>query len=209
MDSLKRIISYAKLGKRYAVVEGKENAGYAETPTTDRSREHGLSERKGNNTLQRNTSFTKSLRDVAGTVRQKLRRSTRRRKRLQESYAASPVPSSFKKGKHKRTPTHSGGYRQVKMYSPFGIETPKSHPREGGLRQRPRWHDVETPTRLRREVEELTANMQALVALTPNTLMTRSQSRRQLGDSPATTGRLRTRQRIATPQVRRQIQTTL
>ena len=32
---------------------------------------------------------------------------------------------------------------------------------------------METPTRLRREVEALTANMQALAALTPNTLQSR------------------------------------
>jgi len=38
--------------------------------------------------------------------------------------------------------------------------------------------DMETPTKLRKEVEDLTANMQALVNLTPNTLMTRAASRR-------------------------------
>ena len=73
MDSLRRIINHARLGKRYAVVEGKENAGYADTPTTDRGRGSGpagLSERNGNVRLQRNTSITKSMRDVVGTVRQ-------------------------------------------------------------------------------------------------------------------------------------------
>ena len=39
-------------------------------------------------------------------------------------------------------------------------------------------HDIETPTRLRKEVEDLTANMQALVNLTPGTLQTRAKSRR-------------------------------
>ena len=73
MDSLKRVINYAWLGKRYAVVEGKENAGYADTPpTTKRSTATGLSERKRNIPLRRNTSVTKSMRDVVGTMRQVL-----------------------------------------------------------------------------------------------------------------------------------------
>ena len=71
MNSFKRIVNHAWLGKRYAVVEGKENAGYADTPTTRRHpRQSGLSERNGNSHLKRNTSLTQSMRDVVGTVRQ-------------------------------------------------------------------------------------------------------------------------------------------
>ena len=74
MNSFRRIINHAWLGKRYAVVEGKENAGYADTPTTHRQsqrpRQSGLSEGNKNVRLKRNSSLTQSMRDVVGTVRQ-------------------------------------------------------------------------------------------------------------------------------------------
>ena len=41
---------------------------------------------------------------------------------------------------------------------------------------------METPTRLRREVEALTSNMQALSTLTPNTLHARARARFVLND---------------------------
>ena len=76
MASLKKVLRSTWLGKRYAVVDGKENEGYADTPSTKRTKPNsGLSERKANSmerppALRRNTSVTQSVRDVVGSFRQ-------------------------------------------------------------------------------------------------------------------------------------------
>lgn len=67
-------------------------------------------------------------------------------------------------------------HRQVKMHSPFEFATPEKR------KINRKWCDTETPTKLRREVEALTADMQALASLTPNTLRTRAATRRQNAD---------------------------
>lgn len=144
----------------------------------------------------------------------KLKKSTRQRKRLQDAQSPVTSASRFKKNdKGKKTPTRKGGYREVKMYSPFGIDTPPRKRTPVGIRTRPMWHDVETPTRLRKEVEDLTANMQALINLTPQTLKSRSVSRRSLPmASPLTNGSLKTpkeQRRVAgKPLQRRNVQIT-
>ncbi|XP_052231492.1 uncharacterized protein LOC127844954 isoform X4 [Dreissena polymorpha] len=123
--------------------------------------------------------------------KQKLKKSTRQRKRLQQSVSSPGTPSSKKATRRSTgTPTRRGGYREVRMYSPFSIET--VNPSPAGFRQgrRNKWFDIETPTRLRKEVEDLTANMQALINLTPNTLKSRA-SRRSL-NQPATPSTLKT-----------------
>ncbi|WAR02828.1 hypothetical protein MAR_009386, partial [Mya arenaria] len=76
----------------------------------------------------------------------------------------------------------------AKRYSAIGMEGKENHgyagtpgPKQNNRVQndQPRQErvDVETPTRLRKEVEDLTANMQALVSLTPNTLKSRASRR--------------------------------
>ena len=78
MASLRKAIKTAWLGKRYAVIEGKENDGYAETPMSKRTAKSApapLSERNTMNQrerpmLRRNSSVTQSVRDVMGTMRQ-------------------------------------------------------------------------------------------------------------------------------------------
>ncbi|KAI8739337.1 hypothetical protein BgiBS90_035491 [Biomphalaria glabrata] len=129
----------------------------------------------------RRSSVTQSMREAVGTIRQKLRMSTRRSR-------VNVTPS--KVGKRR----HSLGAGDVKMSSPFKIDTPRSNKIHGKS-----CLSMETPTRLRREVEALTANMQALSALTPNTLHARSTARKT---TPLTNGSLKTprssRRRITT-----------
>jgi len=217
MASIRKVLRSAWLNKRFEAIEGKENQGYVETPHSKRTRTtkevKSLSERPASMQFRRNSSVTQSVRDVVGNFRQKLKKSTRQRKRLQDGPHSPMTPASrFRKSKSsKRTSTRKGGYREVRMFSPFQIETPKSQTKMG-IRARPRWHDVETPTRLRKEVEDLTANMQALVNLTPGTLQTRAASRRSLQSaSPLTNGSLKTpksnRKAVITT-VRRQEQIT-
>ncbi|XP_067015025.1 uncharacterized protein [Anabrus simplex] len=71
--------------------------------------------RSGANTLSRTFS---SVQTTFGTLSQKFRRSTKRRHRLKNESPSSPVtPQSRSRHILGRTPT--------KLYSPFGIETPK------------------------------------------------------------------------------------
>ncbi|KAK3771336.1 hypothetical protein RRG08_024292 [Elysia crispata] len=136
-------------------------------------------------TIKRGASMTQSMREAVGTIRQKFRMSTRRLTRLQ-----SQTPPG-RAGKRR----HTLNGKDVKMFSPFGIETPKRTDGSGPKS----CLSTETPTRLRREVEALTSNMQALSALTPNTLHARARARR---DPPLTNGSLKTpranRRRITT-----------
>ncbi|XP_060561104.1 uncharacterized protein LOC132720886 [Ruditapes philippinarum] len=207
MASFKNMLRGAGARNRYEAVRGKENKGYLETPRSKSTQSHmaksagsqschgeSSEKSKSQSNFRRNSSVTQSVRDVVGTIRQKLKKSTRQRKRLQDGINSpmSPTARSRKSSKKIQAKTTKGGYREVSMYSPFQIETPKSRAKMG-IRARPRWHDVETPTRLRKEVEDLTANMQALVNLTPGTLQTRSRSRRSLQClSPITNGSLKT-----------------
>ncbi|GFR68371.1 hypothetical protein ElyMa_002019500 [Elysia marginata] len=68
-----------------------------------------------NRTIKRSASVTQSMREAVGTIRQKFRMSTRRLTRLQ-----SQTPPG-RAGKRR----HTMGGKDVKMLSPFGIETPK------------------------------------------------------------------------------------
>ncbi|XP_052798148.1 uncharacterized protein LOC128230148 [Mya arenaria] len=181
MASFKQIIQKSLTAKRYSAIgmEGKENHGYAGTPGPKQNNRVQNDQPRQERFLRRNTSVTQSVRDVVGTFRQKIRKSTRQRKRLQHSLSSPCTPVNGKSKTSKKTPTRRGGYREVKMYSPFSFETPESSPLGFREARRAKWVDVETPTRLRKEVEDLTANMQALVSLTPNTLKSRA-SRRSL-----------------------------
>ncbi|RUS89756.1 hypothetical protein EGW08_002459 [Elysia chlorotica] len=127
-------------------------------------------------TVKRGASMTQSMREAVGTIRQKFRMSTRRLTRLQ-----SQTPP----GRAGKTRRHTLGGKDVKMLSPFGIETP----RRSGSSDPKSCLSMETPTRLRKEVEALTSNMQALSALTPNTLQARARARR---DPPLINGSLKT-----------------
>ncbi|XP_059146976.1 uncharacterized protein LOC131934848 [Physella acuta] len=134
-------------------------------------------------TLKR-SKVTQSMRDAVGTIRQKLRMSTRRSR-------LHTTPTRVGKRRH------TLGGNDVKMSSPFKIDTPSRSTRNS----QKTCLSIETPTRLRREVEALTANMQALSALTPNTLhnRTRGSTRKT---PPLTNGSLKTprsiRRRITT-----------
>lgn len=125
--------------------------------------------------LKRAVSVTQSMREAVGSIRQKFRMSTRRLTRLQ-----SHTPPG-RAGKRR----HTMGEKDIKMLSPFRIETPTRRDSKGPKS----CFSMETPTRLRREVEDLTSNMQALSALTPNTLHARTRARR---NSPLTNGSLKT-----------------
>ncbi|GFO01142.1 hypothetical protein PoB_002764700 [Plakobranchus ocellatus] len=126
----------------------------------------------GRSVLKRGAIVTNSMREAVGTIRQKFRMSTRRLARLQSQTPPGKV------GKRR----HTLGGKDVKMSSPFRIDTPNSKEPKACF-------SMETPTRLRREVEALTSNMQALSALTPNTLHARSKTRK---GSPLTNGSLKT-----------------
>ncbi|XP_061188404.1 uncharacterized protein LOC133196546 [Saccostrea echinata] len=200
MDTFKKLHLPWNFGKRYNIMEGKENS-YYNTPNskinhTVENDDEEVQPRR----LRRNTSLTKSVRDVVGTLRQKIKTSTKRRMRFKDhDEIASPTRSKITKQKKSKcfskipaTPKSMKNtivYREVKLYSPFQIETPPAKTPPGirtSTRTRAQLHQLETPTRLRREVESLTANMQALATLSPNDLQQRTT--RQRGKSPLTNG---------------------
>ncbi|KAL3856717.1 hypothetical protein ACJMK2_011440, partial [Sinanodonta woodiana] len=178
--SLTKALRLPWKGRRYAVVDGEENESCNTTPKSKCNKEQeSVTVRplleSGNRPmhLRRSTSLTGSVRDAFGTIRQKLRKSTRQRKRLQnDSTFISPSRRGNKAAS--RTPTR-GDYHDVKMYSPFTIDTPEKKVKPRRIKTCAHWYDMETPSRLKREVEDLTANMQALVSLTPGTLQSRAQ----------------------------------
>ncbi|CAG5114871.1 unnamed protein product [Candidula unifasciata] len=118
--------------------------------------------------LKRGTSMTQSMRDAVGNLRQKMRMSTRR-SRLNVTVT--------KVG----TRRHTLGGRDAHLHSAAKVSSPRSRVKTS--------LSVETPTRLRREVESLTANMQALNALTPNAMEGRTRTRKA---PPLTNGSLKT-----------------
>lgn len=78
MDTLRKSIRLPwKTGKRYNVLEGKENT-YFNTPKPSNKRRHSIDGAQNcshqNNVqqkrLQRNTSLTRSVRDAVGTLKQ-------------------------------------------------------------------------------------------------------------------------------------------
>ncbi|XP_062569226.1 uncharacterized protein LOC134231305 [Saccostrea cucullata] len=198
MDTFKKHLPW-NFGKRYNIIEGKENS-YCNTPNSKINHTVENDDEVQPRRLRRNTSLTKSVRDVVGTLRQKIKTSTKRRMRFKDhNEIASPTQSKITKQKKSkcfsRIPTTPKSmkntivYREVKLYSPFQIETPPAKTPPGirtSTRTRVQFHQMETPTRLRREVESLTANMQALATLTPNDLQQRTT--RQRGKSPLTNG---------------------
>ncbi|XP_067683390.1 uncharacterized protein [Haliotis asinina] len=204
MATIKKALRMSIRGKRYSVLDGTQT-DYFSTPKYAKRRnsdgDSPNSDDRGEVRLpRRGSKVTQSVRDAVGNIRQKFRMSTRRKMRLKEKKGLSP-----------RTPTRAGKrtvgktppYRNTKIYSPFYIETPKElvkAPRNGPRMGKGQM--VETPTRLRREVEALTANMQALAALTPTTLRDRAKTRRPA--SPITNGSLKVR-----TQARRRIETTV
>ncbi|XP_033747368.1 uncharacterized protein LOC117332530 [Pecten maximus] len=194
-------------GKKYNVLEGKENM-YFNTPKykraisegdipTQRHAIHPIRNR-GNQKpkFERNSTLTKSVREAVGSLKQKFRVSTRKLKRLTND-TKSPSPTKGVRHGNRtsgRTPPRPV-HHDVKMYSPFLIDTPSTSRTPTRLRTSTstRWTDnMETPTRLRREVEALTSNMQALATLTPGGLQQRPKTRRST-ISPLTNGSLRTR----------------
>ncbi|XP_005111926.1 uncharacterized protein LOC101861700 [Aplysia californica] len=187
--------------RRYAMFDTKENDYIVDSPSRFRTRTHSDSEAAEDNCgrgvnveedaanttapavgLRRGTSMTQSMRQAVGTIKQKLRMSTRRHSRLGENQSPS-------RGGRRR---HSlGGVRKsknIKMSSPFKIDTPSRASTRNGIKT---CLSMETPTRLRREVEALTSNLQALSTLTPNTLHAR-RSTRQSSPLTLTNGSLRT-----------------
>lgn len=200
-----------KTGKRYNILEGKENS-YFNTPKPTHRRQSSDGQLQNVKTedcgkLRRNTSLTRSVRDAVGSIKQKFRSSTRQRKRLQENKLSTPLRKTKKTAQSAGKTPNKQTYRDIKLYSPFTIESPRRNtPR--GIRtvlqsKACRLEHFETPTKLKKEVEDLTANMQALAALTPNTLHERSARRK----SPMTNGSLRTRPIRPTTTARKQIHT--
>ncbi|KAK7088046.1 uncharacterized protein [Littorina saxatilis] len=199
MSAIKKALRSSIRRRRYSMFEQKEN-DYIHTPKSKRatSEECGTEKkvsssfsdpsRRESAIFRRGSQVTRSVRDAVGTIRQKFRTSTRRLKPLRE-YNTTPSRSTNRK--------KGANGEEVDMYSPFHIETPGRA--AGRVSRRSNIRTVvslETPTRLRREVEALTANMQALATLTPNTLQSRRKS------PPLTNGSLKTprsaRRRITT-----------
>ncbi|KAL8624706.1 hypothetical protein ACOMHN_038252 [Nucella lapillus] len=199
MSSIKEALRKSVSRRRYSMFEQKENdyiytqrskRASSEEPENETRHDDGSSanvpSRRHSAIFRRGSKVTRSMREAVGTIRQKFKTSTRRLKPLQESRTSTPVRSSARK---------SG--KEVNMYSPFRIETPGKTTGRVARRSNIRTvANLETPTRLRREVEALTANMQALSALTPNTLQARRKS------PPLTNGSLKiprsARSRLAT-----------
>uniref|UniRef100_A0A0B7BTD3 Uncharacterized protein n=1 Tax=Arion vulgaris TaxID=1028688 RepID=A0A0B7BTD3_9EUPU len=119
--------------------------------------------------LRRGTSMTQSMRDAVGTFRQKLRMSTRRGR-------LHITPSRV------GTRRHTIGGREAQLRAPVKASTPG----KSGRTHIKTCLSLETPTKLRREVESLTSNLQALNALTPNTLESRFRTRKS---PPVTNGK--------------------
>ncbi|ESO96295.1 hypothetical protein LOTGIDRAFT_239349 [Lottia gigantea] len=195
MATLRKTLRFSIRGRRYSVLEGKENY-YFNTPKYNKknsavdlnqndnaAKQDEVELESCDYNLKRGSKSTRSVRDVVGNLKQKFRMSTKRRVRLQD--AKSPRTPSRRRSLRLGGVTPKG---DVKML-PFGIDSPSSRIR-CGTRQRHQCVSLETPTRLRKEVESLTANMKALSALTPNTLRERTIARRT---SPLTNGSLKTR----------------
>lgn len=204
-----------KTGKRYNVLEGKENT-YFNTPKPAKPTvKHSQRRRSldGQNVqtenagrLRRNTSLTRSVRDAVGSLKQKFRSSTRQRRRLRDDKPPTPLHKTKKTTKSAGKTPNKLAYRDVKMYSPFTIDTPRRNTPRGirTVSQSIAWQEqFETPTKLKREVEDLTANMQALSALTPNTLQDRCARRK----SPITNGSLKPRTTRTGMSARKEIHT--
>jgi len=181
--------------KRYTMFEAKENncvdspSKFTKKVTEEedkKEQEMDTTTSTSSSTLQKTNRMRQSMRQAVGTIRHKLRMSTRK-----HHVRLSEVPTPKRR--------HSiGGVRKgkdVKMSSPFRIETPGRSSDRNRIKT---CLSMETPTRLRREVEELTSNMTALSTLTPNTL----QARRTRRSPPMTNGSLKTsaatRKRIQT-----------
>ncbi|XP_076434931.1 uncharacterized protein LOC143274858 [Babylonia areolata] len=193
MSAIKKALRSTISRRRYSMFEQKEN-DYINTPRSKRaaseepenetrrnlaSANGSVPSRRHSAIFRRGSQMRRSMRDAVGTIRQKFKTSTRRLKPLQESQTSTPTRSSARKNG-----------REVGMYSPFRIETPGRTTGKVARRSNIRTvASLETPTRLRREVEALTANMQALSALTPNTLHTNRSARRS---PPITNGSLKT-----------------
>ncbi|CAC5382632.1 unnamed protein product [Mytilus coruscus] len=211
MDTLRKSFRLPwKTGKRYNVLEGKENT-YFNTPKPSHRRQssegqiQNIQQNNKESRFKRNTSLTRSVRDAVGTIKQKFRSSTRQRKRLHDDKPTTPLRKTKKTTQSAGKTSNQMAYRDVKMYSPFTIETPRKHK---GIRtvtqsRACRQEQFETPTRLKKEVEALTSNMKALAALTPNTLQDRASRRK----SPITNGSLKTRTTRTSMTARKQIHT--
>ncbi|XP_014770094.1 uncharacterized protein LOC106869084 [Octopus bimaculoides] len=122
----------------------------------------------GNCQFSRSASIRKTVVDAVGTLRRKI--SSTAQLMSQGSMADIGRRRSLRIAS--RTPprcTH--GINSI--YSPFTFETPEKRKAER------KWCDIETPTKLRREVEALTSDMQALASLTPNTLRSRASARKK------------------------------
>ncbi|BFZ04314.1 hypothetical protein BsWGS_07353 [Bradybaena similaris] len=177
--------------KRYTTSEKENNTSQLSTAETSRYRARTLSastwsdsENADTSTLanpgtppartqvvglKRGASMTQSMRDAVGNLRQKLRMSTRR-SRINVTTVG--------------TRRHTIGGREARLNSILKASSPRS-----GHAHIKTSLSVETPTKLRREVESLTSNMQALNALTPNTTDGRIRTRKS---PPLTNGSLRT-----------------
>lgn len=71
METLKKLHLPWNLGKRYNIIKGKENSYYnTPNPKIDDTIEDCVQEDIPPRRLRRNTSLTRSVRDVVGTLRQ-------------------------------------------------------------------------------------------------------------------------------------------
>ncbi|ELU13830.1 hypothetical protein CAPTEDRAFT_195514 [Capitella teleta] len=103
-----------------------------------------------------------SVRDAFGSIREKLRVSTRRKKRLINS-PAGMTPGSVQR---RRSARLAASNSEVKMYSPFNIDTPNKTP--GRIRMGvhgPKRFDFSSPTRFQKDVDVVS---QGIACLTRN-----------------------------------------
>ncbi|GAB1607895.1 uncharacterized protein LOC115224445 [Argonauta hians] len=117
--------------------------------------------------FSRSASVRKTVIDAVGTLKKKI--SSTAQLMSQGSMADITRRRSLRIASN--TPPSRCTHGINSVYSPFTFETPDKRKADR------KWCDIETPTKLRREVESLTSDMQALASLTPNTLRSRAAAR--------------------------------
>ncbi|KAK2150093.1 hypothetical protein LSH36_424g02041 [Paralvinella palmiformis] len=155
-------LSWRQLGQ--AKDENDDNIPFKSPQKPSDDGEKKTSIRKG--PLRRSLRRMQSVRDAFGSLRQKLKTSTRRRKRLTNASPYTPkhrsnmtsTPSSVQ-----RRSTRLAQQQEDKMYSPFTIDTPSKTPSKirMGIHE-PKRFNFSSPGQIVRDVNSLTEGIRAL-----------------------------------------------
>lgn len=155
-------LSWRRLGQSND--EEDENILFKSPQKPPDDKENRTSLRKG--PLRRSLRRMQSLRDAFGSLRQKLRTSTRQRKRLNNASPYTPrhrasmtsTPSSVQ-----RRSARLAQQQEDKLYSPFTIDTPSKTPSKirMGIHE-PKRFTFSSPGQIIRDVNSLTEGIRAL-----------------------------------------------